>query len=82
MMPSYQLVIIKCTWLLNVYFHTQDERGFDIAGMVNGLLPAVPGLITSIANAAKGGVSDRWSPGVAFSHMNYINRQRDNGMDK
>ena len=36
----------------------QDERGFDIAGMVNGLLPAVPGLITSIANAAKGGVSD------------------------
>ena len=38
--------------------HIQDERGFDIAGMVNGLLPAVPGLITSIANAAKGGVSD------------------------
>ena len=43
---------------MDVCSPTQDDRGFDIAGMISGLLPAVPGLITSIADAAKGGVSD------------------------
>ena len=37
----------------------QDDRGLDIAALLNGVLSNAPGIITSISNAAKGGVSGR-----------------------